>query len=166
VLITTGYQGWVARNSEQHQLRAYVGLIPGDIDNFGDPKLQKFEFVRKNYGQTPAYDVLVTEFGQSVVGFGQPIPGNPIKIEGEILRGNFTLFPSGELRMDLLGLGVNPTLVDRVDKDENLRFVYLGTIKYRDAFDTTHYTNFCWMYKAKDFVGKHADWCLSHNDSD
>jgi hypothetical protein len=99
VLITTGYQGWVARNSEQHQLRAYVGLIPGDIDNFGDPKLQKFEFVRKNYGQTPAYDVLVTEFGQSVVGFGQPIPGNPIKIEGEILRGNFTLFPSGELRM-------------------------------------------------------------------
>jgi hypothetical protein len=162
-----GYQGWVIRDSEQRQLRAYVGLVPGGIDNFDDIKNQHFVFIRKNYGQTPAYDVALTELGESVLLNGQPLPV-PMEIgqPPEILRGGVTLFPTGELPMNVIGVMLAKEQIDRVLNDINLRFIYAGTIKYRDAFDNTHFTNFCWMYKKDAMNAKDVDWCQGHNDSD
>jgi hypothetical protein len=45
-----------AKDTEQRQLRAYVGIIPGDVENFGEDTFE-IKLIRKNYGQTPAYDV-------------------------------------------------------------------------------------------------------------
>lgn len=42
----------------------------------------------------------------------------------------------------------------------------MGTIRYRDVFDGSHFTNFCWMYKRNGLMAKDADWCEGHNDSD
>jgi hypothetical protein len=53
----TIWQGWVVSDTEKNQLRAYIGIVPGGIDNFGDGQRQTFNFIEKNYGQTPAYDV-------------------------------------------------------------------------------------------------------------
>lgn len=88
------YQGYISRDSEHRQLRAYVSLVPGDIDNFGIPDKQKFTFYRKNTGLTPAYDIVVSELGQSVITYGQPIPGNPSPSNENILRGT-QLFSRG-----------------------------------------------------------------------
>src|SRR6267154_3828350 len=47
----------VTQDTEYRQLRAYVGTIPGGIENFGDPARQRFTITAKNFGDTPAYDV-------------------------------------------------------------------------------------------------------------
>ena len=57
----------VASDEERRQLRAYVGPTPGDISNLGDATEQTFTATRKNYDATPAYDVSVAVFGQSVI---------------------------------------------------------------------------------------------------
>jgi hypothetical protein len=161
----TAYQGWISRDTEHRQLRAYVGLVPGDVENFGDLAKQRFTFVRKNYGLTPAYDLVVSQFGESVIVYGQPIPVISPNPPPDILRGNVTLFPSGELPMHLIGVGISKDMIDKFMSDDNFRFVYTGTVKYRDAFDNTHFTNFCWMYKRNAMTAKDVDWCQGYNDS-
>ena len=156
----------IMTDTEHRQLRAYVGLIPKDVENFGDPNKQTFRFIRKNYGTTPAYDLIVTEFGQSVAGPSKPIvipqfSGQP----PEILRGNVTLFPTGELEMKFIGLMVPKEQVDHVLGADDWTFSYLGQVKYRDAFDQTHFTNFCWTYKRNQMTADHVEWCGLHNDS-
>ena len=154
----------VSTDTEHRQLRAYVGLSPGDVENVGDEKTQKFTFQRKNFGVTPAYDVSLVDLTFGVITFGQPIP--VLTPFTDIPRGTPTIFPSSKLKMDIAGDIINKGVIERLSANSNLRFVYSGTIKYRDAFDKTHYTNFCWMFKANDFTGEDADWCQGHNDSD
>jgi hypothetical protein len=68
--------------------------------------------------------------------------------------------------MNFIGSMLGKDQLDRVMGDDNLRFIYAGKIEYRDAFDTTHFTNFCWMYKRNAMGAKDVDWCQGHNDSD
>ena len=49
----TGQQWQTAADTEKRQLRAYVAVLPSDVENFGQPSGQKFTLIRKNYGQTP-----------------------------------------------------------------------------------------------------------------
>jgi hypothetical protein len=120
-----GWQASVASDSEKRQLRAYIGLVPGGIDNFGDVQKQHFFFTRRNYGQSPAYDVVLTELGQSILVNGQPLP-LPLELKPppEILRGNVTLFPTAELPMNIFGAAFPKEQLDRVNADTNLRFIY------------------------------------------
>lgn len=159
-------QATIADDAEKRQLRAYVGLIPGSIENFGDQAKQHFVFTRKNYGQTPAYDVAITEIGHSVGPYGQPLPLPQWGQPPEILRGNVTLFPTSELPMNVIGVPLDKTQLDKVITDDSWRYTYAGTIKYRDAFDKVHFTNFCWIFKRGALGAKDAEWCQGHNDSD
>lgn len=47
----------VVRDQEQRQLRAYVGVIPGDVESFDDNLKMKYNYRIKNYGATPAYHI-------------------------------------------------------------------------------------------------------------
>jgi hypothetical protein len=154
----------VSTDTEHRQLRAYVGPSPGDIENVGDETNQRFTFQRKNFGVTPAYDVSLVELTFGIIVSGQPIP--VLTQFNEIPRGTPTIFPSSQLVMNIAGDIINHNVVNQLSTNSNLRFVYSGTVKYRDAFDQTHYTNFCWMFEANAFTAKDADWCQGHNDSD
>jgi hypothetical protein len=156
----------VMQDTERRQLRAYVGLIPKDVENMGDLERQKFTFVRKNYGTTPAYDLIITDFGQSIVPDGQSVPFLQLQQPPEILRGNVTLFPGAELSMTVYHVTTPKEQVDRVMGSDTITFVYWGSVKYRDAFDRTHFTNFCWSYKRNATTEKDVGWCGQHNDSD
>src|SRR3954451_10924793 len=46
--IFTAMQAWIANDSEKRQLRAYVGMTPGDVEDFGVVNKQRVRFVRKN----------------------------------------------------------------------------------------------------------------------
>jgi hypothetical protein len=50
-------QASIAEDTEKRQLRAYVGTVPGDIENFGDMAKQRFVLTVRNFGETPAYNV-------------------------------------------------------------------------------------------------------------
>jgi hypothetical protein len=101
----TRQQYLVADDTERQQLRSYVGIIPGDIENFGDRALQQFTMTRKNYGQTPAYDLAVVAWGQSVNPSNQQVPIMEIAPPPDI-RGAITLFPGGELPFRFGGIMV------------------------------------------------------------
>lgn len=159
------WQGYVASDTENRQLRAYVGVTPGDLHNFGDPALQEWDFQRKNYGTTPAYDVVMTFLGQSVIREGQPIPALPQTEPPNYLRGFFTLFPSQEVPGRVTGVGVAPDQINLVKNSLDYQMVYFGMLNYRDAFDRVHYSRFCYMFKNNTLTGKQADACLGGNDS-
>ena len=160
----TSQQWATADDQEKRQLRAYVGLNPGDLEDLGDPEKQRWSGMRKNYGQTPAYDVSVIVFGQSVIKRGQPIVmGNP-QPPPEI-RGTITLFPQAELVMRIAGLGVPKEHVMQVVNSDDFQFVYFGTIQYHDIFGKRQFTYFCWMYDRKHTSAKDADGCYGHNNS-
>jgi hypothetical protein len=69
----TGQQWITADDTEKRQLRAYVGITPGAIENYG-AEGQQFSFTRKNYGITPAYDLIWTTAGQSIIPAGNLVP--------------------------------------------------------------------------------------------
>lgn len=156
----------VMQNTEHRQLRAYVGLIPGDIENLGDKDKQVFTFMRKNYGATPAYDIEVSELGQSVLLKNHEPPVINFTNVPDIPHANVTLFPSAELPLHIKGLAVSKEQVDKVLSSDDFQFAYAGKIRYRDAFGKTHFTNFCWQYARNGLTAKDVDWCLHHNDSD
>jgi hypothetical protein len=159
-------QQWITTaDSEQRQLRAYVGIVPGAVENFGEPGKQRFTLTRKNYGQTPAYDV-----GLSIVGFDVERPGAQINV-GNIgcgspkIRGLITMFPSMELPLYItITQNFPKTQLDLVRSGEFV-FVYYGTVCYNDAFSAPHDTNYCWMYKGESMTAKDADGCTTFNDS-
>jgi len=112
------YQGWVTRDSEKRQLRAYVGVIPGDIENFGVPGKEESIIIRKNYGQTPAYDVgFAVNFirvDKKEINVGLVANCVNPKIGGMI-----TMFPTAELPFNVVvSEARSPALIAAVHKGE------------------------------------------------
>jgi hypothetical protein len=175
----SGEQVNVALDSEHRQLRAYVGMNPGDIDDFGISGKQRIRFIRKNFGATPAYDVGFSQLGFSIVKIGQPIDTGRSGCNTPAIPGLITMFPTTELAWTItigknddvrpevaakLGGMFAPEEVQLV-KSGDRQFVYWGTVCYKDAFNVPHFTNYCWMYKGTSMAAKDAEGCLGHNDS-
>jgi hypothetical protein len=79
-----------ARTADR-ELRAYVGVLPGGVENFGDSQIQRFTIIRKNYGLTPAYNVFVKPTFAGVVRAGDKMPADEVAPPN--LSGLPTLFP-------------------------------------------------------------------------
>jgi hypothetical protein len=170
-LITAGlfiaalYQIAIMQDTERRQLRAYVGVAPGDIEDFGGPN-QRLRVVRKNSGLTPAYNI-----GFSAAGFGTIKPGESINTGPEGCAAYHpvklaTMFPGLELPLTIIITDKYSPEEIQLVKSGNRQFVYFGNICYHDAFGAVHFTNYCWMYKGTSMTAKDADACLGHNDSD
>jgi len=156
----------VSKDSEQKQLRAYVGITPQGIENFGTPD-QVLTATRKNYGATPAYDMFISPGDvhiqmlhqndpiPSIVGINYPPPG----------IGAFTLFPGMEIPYYFRANSLSPKQDALVEEGNEFKIVYYGILYYRDTFSDPHYTRFCWMYKGKEMTAKDTDVCFGHNDS-
>jgi hypothetical protein len=170
----------IMRDTEHRQLRAYVGMNPGDVEDFGVSGKQKIRFIRKNFGSTPAYDVGFSKLGFSIIKIGDPIDFGMTGCVGPGIPGQITMFPTTELPWiitlgdtknvtqqsadRLVGLFTNAEL--QLVKSGDRQFVYWGTACYRDAFNKPHFTNYCWMYKGASMTARDAEACLTHNDSD
>lgn len=165
------YQGYVARDTEKRQLRAYIGVVPGDVVEFLAGK-QVIKLLRKNYGATPAYEVGFSTINATIGLLTDPLTPNggcqylePQKtIDG--YSSLFTMFPGVEMKYELtLNNIFNEDQINAV-KAGHAFFIYHGTVCYKDAFDVTHYTNYCFYYTGNDMVAKNAEWCVVHNNSD
>jgi hypothetical protein len=154
----------IMRDTEHRQLRAYLGILGGDLENFGDKDKQTFTFVRKNYGQTPAYDVTWSSQGQAIIQIGQPIPiveGAPPDISHLI-----SIFPGMEMPFKITTTTAPKDRMLYVTQSDKMYYVYYGTVRYKDTFGESHYTKYCWMFKGKSMSSKDAEGCLGNNDSD
>lgn len=170
----------VMGDTERRQLRAYVGMAPGDVEDFGVEGKQRIRFVRKNYGSTPAYNVGYSKIGLGIIHPGQSIDTGQEGCAQPLINRQLTLFPTVELPWTVV-IGKNENVKPgsaevltgvfsreqiQLVKSGDMQFVYWGTVCYHDAFGAPHFTNYCWIYKGQSMTTKDADACLQHNDSD
>lgn len=157
----------IMQDTEHRQLRAYIGVAPGEVQDFGVSGKQRVHLTRKNYGLTPAYDVGFSTIGAFVVKTNVPFDINTTNpCTQPSVAGLITMFPSADLPLNINTSGAAATDQDiALVKSGDSQFVYFGDVCYHDAFGERHYTNYCYMYKGISMTSKDADWCLKHNDS-
>jgi hypothetical protein len=117
----------------ERQLRAYVGIVNGNLDiEITDKAITARATIRvKNFGQTPAYDAMCKCGIENATTFSEAINSKQISIVGKntifpqadqrIMFGNNFVAPPGELPFST--------------------FVF-GQISYLDAFGRSRWTNF------------------------
>ena len=154
----------ITQDTEKRQLRAYVGTIPGTIENLGDAAKQRFTLTVKNFGITPAYDV------GSLISYNSTYKDISVIVGPECgtpaLPQLVSLFPGGEFKFRFDGISHAIAKEEFADVlKETLRYAYWGTICYLDAFGKMHYTNYCWFWSGKALISENAEGCPQHNDS-
>jgi hypothetical protein len=165
----SGDQLTTMQDTERRQLRAYIGIAPGDVEDFGVSGKQRVHLTRKNYGSTPAYDVGFSAVGTQIIKIGGTINvapnlcAQPNVFPG--IAGLVTIFPSQEMPLNIILSDMAPAQESELVRSGESQFVYFGDVCYHDAFGAPHYTNYCYMYKGTDMTAKTADGCLQHNDS-
>jgi hypothetical protein len=164
----TGRQVSIARDTEQRQLRAYVGtFVPKDLLSIDANRYVTLRLRMKNYGLTPANEI---EYLAGInlrdyplsdrTDFSIPQPTtSPSKI---------TLF-SGELEEQQIQavtkFGLSPQNLDDLRFKRQVLLIW-GTLKYRDTFGCRHFTNFC-IGVAGDVQGVFTnETCDRHTDTD
>jgi hypothetical protein len=163
-------------DQEKRQLRAYIGVALGDVEDFGEVGKQRVHLVRKNFGLTPAYDVGFSAVGSFVVATDVLATGATFDIKmGGIdcaepnAAGLVTMFPSAELPLTIGTIG-NQSPVATAKDIENVKsgkaaFVYFGSVCYHDAFAVPHFTHYCYLYTGTSMTSKDAEPCLKFNDA-
>lgn len=174
------WQAIIARQTMRRQLRAYVGyhnatigwLRDGDRDSYGyrpeRPGHAIAGIVIKNYGQTPAHDVM--HIGGVVIS-EYPDPSNPMRISVESFQGaaRSVMFPNDEA-----GTTVNHhqlTDAQWTALHEHHRFYVHGVIRYRDVFGMEHETRYRVVYPKTGIPpetgdGGRMDYCKDGNEYD
>jgi hypothetical protein len=147
------------------EVRAYVGVMPGDVENFGDRQAQKFTLIRKNYGTSPAYNVFVRPTLAAVLKPSDPIPtAENLPPSG---AGRLTLFPGMSVSFTVAGSGnATSEQVENVRQGKDAVFVYAGIVTYLDSYGEEHYTRYCWLFRGSSMSERDAEWCPGHNDAD
>jgi hypothetical protein len=166
------WQSLIVRDQERRQLRAYVGAFappPGTpILSLQDDGRFAVHLGIRNYGATPAYGL---EYLSGINIRDYPLPDNidwsipPSKEPPSRL----TLFP-GSADGEMIAVMSRPLTESEIGSfrdGKTHQILMWGTITYRDAFRTNHFTDFC-VGIFGDPTGKviyHRP-CDRHTDSD
>lgn len=161
-------QANTSEDTEKRQLRAYVGVIPGSLDNFGQVG-QTLNFIRKNYGHTPAYDVGFSQVSYDIINVSRTnmTPTMTcLDVRNKVAK-LITIFPGAEMPFHIIFRDMTKPKdrINLVRGGTDYAAAYWGTICYHDAFGVPHYTHYCFMYKGQNMTAKDAEGCLGYNDS-
>ena len=141
----TGYQAYIAKDTAQRQLRAYVSVIvekQPDLDGPGTPEVV---FLFKNTGQTPAYHV---DSRVSIFTGSDSLTEEDIKRTNAFLRGmpesESVLFPGQEFRTSSVpGTGLPLSAQQKIAISMGAQVLWaMGAVTYTDAFGYRRLTNF------------------------
>jgi hypothetical protein len=146
--LVASYQGWVARDTEKRQLRAYVFLESIRTAGMSEDSARDLSatIVFKNFGQTPAYNVRHTsslkfaDYPPPMTVFDydatkRPIPVDTLGPQGgarNVVRSTETDLMSGSERKQLM-------------KAQTKAIYVFGTISYEDAFGVKRCTSYRFM---------------------
>lgn len=150
--IFTGWQAWIAQDTEHRQLRAYLIVKSATFakDDTGRFKIWKtfpdgrsalmIYYDVSNEGSTPAYDV----FRRITVEF--PYDGQ--KIEFGYTDGTAAYVSRDQTFGPVITRPFTNTEIDAISSGSGNPFIFAGQITYRDIFGNMWPTNFCFMYAA------------------
>jgi hypothetical protein len=143
--VLTGYQAYLAKDTAQRQLRAYVSAIVEkhpDLDGSSPPEVG---MVFKNNGQTPAYKVearFVVYLGREQL--SESDIGETKALLDKLRKSASILFPGQEFRTSSVpGIGIPLTSDDKAEVAMGARVLWVvGEVTYVDAFGYDHFTRF------------------------
>jgi hypothetical protein len=166
--IFTGWYAFTASDTETRQLRAYIivnnarfsrnpagGLKYGLIAANGAKELLIYYDVI-NEGNTPAYDVL------RVIGIREPFFSK--KLELNYTDGTAAYISKTQTFGPIRTAGFLPDQIDKIISGK-APLIFAGKITYRDIFDNTWPTNFCFIYVARP-VEPSFDYCPRWSKND
>jgi hypothetical protein len=161
----TRQQYIVADDAEKRQLRAYVGILQHGMDHFGDQN-QVIKTSTKNYGLTPARDLYIDPQQQhwDVVRLNAPV-FSPAMVNPPNVKNTFTLFPSQESHYYFHGNALSRQQIDLVRDGTEYELLVWGIVYYKDVFDVSHSTRYCWSFRGSSMTEADVEICLQHNDA-
>jgi hypothetical protein len=141
----TGYQAYIAKDSAQRQLRAYVSVNIEKHPDLDNSNLPEMVVLFKNNGQTPAYDV-DARF-EVYIGDQRLTDSDMSKIRpalDELNKSVSVLFPSQEFReASVPGVGIPLTQEDKTLVSMGAKTLWVvGRATYTDAFGYPRFTHF------------------------
>jgi hypothetical protein len=141
----------VSRDTEQRQLRAYVGITDVEIpDGFFEDKIPTLNVSLKNFGLTPAYNVkmsFATNFGSF------PDPGD---LPAPQPTNATWVFNPSDVSSAPFDLPMPLTAADIAGMQNMSRPLYFyGRITYDDAFNRPHFANFRYAFGGKNMIKIH-----------
>jgi hypothetical protein len=172
--LLAGFGLWqviISRNAARRQLRAYVFLDPDKEFSFvrkpSTTATVEVEIHVKNLGTTPAHELFV-ESWMTVDAWPMPKEFAFVGPSGEGPV-NHSVIPPGGVAHFHVGTArpFNAAELAAIEKGDLCLYIY-GSIKYRDAFNRRHWTNFCQGSTALGKEGFRTAMakCDRHNDAD
>ncbi len=153
--------------SEQRQMRAYVSVEPGGVNQSHDG-ISRLPYNIKNSGRTPAYDLSLR--GDIIIVQGDPRNFNPAE-QGRIGEGDAVASTD-------ITLGPNDNQWSYAYMDDGLiqghrqkiaqrkaAVVHYGFLEYRDAFDNIRRTNFAFYHWGDELSDKESKRCRFGNSA-
>jgi hypothetical protein len=144
--------------------RAWVGIAgmkPDQPNQF--PYSTTFTWLYKNYGKTPATEVVTTDNAHV---YGEHFPDHPLyesKIPSPEFNSRVTLFPGQQNGLDGSSY-VCQQHIDEIKGGGKWCYTY-GIITYKDEFGVKHTTHFCYRHGINP-LGRSSDLCDTYNDAD
>ena len=155
--IVSGYQAYIARDTARRQLRAYVGIVSVRLIRLTDPevlvvpmddglkRMPSFNFVVKNCGQTPAFDLSMQAYFEIIPGSNKPLPDDFVFSDrapgGRWHESKITLWPGQETPFRE---AVDELVLQRIINGEMTLYLY-GWVTYIDSFKKTQVSRCCYL---------------------
>jgi hypothetical protein len=141
----TGYQAYIAKDSAQRQLRAYVSAAVEKHPDLDSANLPEIVIVYKNNGQTPAYMV---EARVVVFVAGAQLTDSDISEARTFLdklrKSESVLFPGQEFReASVPGIGIPLSQDQKIAVSMGAQVLWIiGEVNYTDAFGSLRFNHF------------------------
>jgi hypothetical protein len=139
-----------ADDTGRRQLRAYLSMSPKLFSNFVAGSFVQIEFLQRNHGQTPAFNI--THIFDIAV-FPTPLPiGFVFPAPTWIVDSNHTIFPADDAK-GWFNRGVPVTATEVAGVAAYTHKIHIwGVTTYRDAFQKTRETKFSASVGGANFV--------------
>jgi hypothetical protein len=141
----TGYQAYIAKDSAQRQLRAYVSASIEKHPDVDGSDLPEITVVYKNHGQTPAYNV---EARMVVLVAGDELTDSEISETRTFLaklgKSESVLFPGQEFReASVPGIRIPLSQDQKIAVGMGAKVLWvIGEVTYTDAFGASRFNHF------------------------
>ena len=156
---------WIARDTAKRQLRAYISIEPGGI-NEAQNGLSRVPFNIINNGQTPAYEL--EHGGDFVVIEGNPMEFDPSldgRLDGQTAVTDQSLGPnSNRFSYAYLEAALCAPFLAQIDKKE-AAIIHYGYVTYKDAFGERHRTSFAFYHWGEVLSDLESKRCRFGNDA-
>jgi hypothetical protein len=165
----TGYQAYIAKDSAERQLRAYISAVIERQPDLDGPSPPEVVILFKNNGQTPAYKV---EARASFFVAGENLTETEVNdiraFLSKLGRSESVVFPNQEIRIaSVPGIGIPLSPEQKIGISMGAQVLWvMGEVTYTDAFGVPRFNRFR-LYMGGTVVARYRKflWADTGNDT-